>query len=84
MKSDKDLIEPAEEEEELKAGAGYGTNRGDDFDPNMLSGNRTGEMQGVGLLEENGVTSSGYKTKELENQKVIVHTNKNFRVIEDA
>ena len=50
----------------------------------MLSGNRTGEIQGEGLLQGNGgVTSSGYKAKELDGG-VTVHKNKNFRVIEDA
>jgi hypothetical protein len=69
------------DEEELKEG--YGTNRGEE-DVNMLSGNRTGEMQGVGLLDDQGgVTSSGYKTKEMD-KAVTVHSNKNFRVIEDA
>ena len=84
MISDRDLIQKGVNNEENKAAEAYGTNRGIDDDANLLSANRTGEMQGMGLLEGNrGVTSSGNKTKELEGG-VTVHKYKNFRVIEDA
>ena len=80
MKSDdQDLIQNEEYKDEA-----YDTNRGGEAEGALMSNNRTGDMQGLALLAEPGrVTSSGVKGKDIQS-KVTVHTDKNFRIIEDA
>ena len=87
MKNDSDLIQDPNLEE-LKAND-YDTNRGNaDPEGRFLSNNRTGDMQGVALLDEGAgrLTSSAFKGKEEEalSKSITVHKDKNFRVIEDA
>ena len=52
-----------------------------------MSANRTGDLQGVALLDDDAgrFTSSGIKgIEQAERKGITVHTDKNFRIIEDA